>query len=117
MDKLDSDRRFDSREDFILSTVLAGCEILMEPNKFPYDCPAGIHHWTLWSRTPLDEERIENLVENHIQTNLPHCIAWGYDDNSGAKSFEIEHVHVYFQLPDSSCEPKAAGKAVNLTSS
>merc|ERR1711966_616068 len=65
MDKLDSDRRFDSREDFILSTVLAGCETLMEPNKFPYDCPVGIHHWTLWSRIPLDEERIEFLVENH----------------------------------------------------
>merc|ERR1712159_295238 len=98
MDELDDDPRWDSREDFTLSTVLAGKEHHIEENMFPYNCPDKIEHWTLWSRKDLTESQIENLVESWLVHNLPHCVAWGFDDNEGSRSFEVFHVHVYFQM-------------------
>lgn len=115
--KLDDDSRFDSREDLILSTILAGKEFFLEPNKFPYDTPQGIEHWTLWSRSYLSEERIEALVEDalvfHPVLSQMQITSWGFDDNAGARSFDIEHVHVYFQtLRD---EDRSGAKVVELS--
>lgn len=98
MDDLDDDPRYSSREDFILATVLAGKEYHIEPNMFPYSCPPGIEHFTLWSRRDLTESQVEDLVESWLVQNMPHCCAWGYDSNDGARSFDVFHVHVYFQL-------------------
>merc|ERR1712188_182822 len=97
MDRPDDDTRFDNREDYILATVLAGRQFCLEPNKFPYDCPRGVQHWTLWSREELTEQAIEEYVEDWLLSNLPNCVAWGYDDNGGSRSFDVEHVHCYFQ--------------------
>eukprot|EP00656_Telonema_subtile_P008750 TRINITY_DN1408_c0_g1_i1.p1 TRINITY_DN1408_c0_g1~~TRINITY_DN1408_c0_g1_i1.p1 ORF type:complete len:213 (-),score=24.45 TRINITY_DN1408_c0_g1_i1:584-1222(-) len=95
---LDENPQFESREDFILATILAGKEFHLEPNMFPYDCPPGIEHWTLWSREYLSHDVIDDIVEEWLETNLPTCVAWEYEDNGGSRSFDIEHVHVYFQL-------------------
>eukprot|EP00657_Telonema_sp_P-1_P006896 TRINITY_DN26385_c0_g1_i1.p1 TRINITY_DN26385_c0_g1~~TRINITY_DN26385_c0_g1_i1.p1 ORF type:complete len:182 (+),score=2.17 TRINITY_DN26385_c0_g1_i1:176-721(+) len=96
---LDENPEFESREDYILATILAGKQIHFEPNMFPYDCPPGIEHWTLWSRETLTTSAIEDLVENWLLTNLPGCVAWEFDDND-SRSFDIEHVHIYFKIGD-----------------
>eukprot|EP00658_Telonema_sp_P-2_P019290 TRINITY_DN175_c0_g1_i3.p1 TRINITY_DN175_c0_g1~~TRINITY_DN175_c0_g1_i3.p1 ORF type:complete len:174 (+),score=25.40 TRINITY_DN175_c0_g1_i3:137-658(+) len=78
---LDRSTKYESREDYILATILAGKQHHIEPNLFPYQCPSGIEHWTLWSRSELTEERVENFVESWIAENMPACVAWEYDDN------------------------------------
>ncbi|KAF0699847.1 Aste57867_9623 [Aphanomyces stellatus] len=88
-----------SREDHIFGTTLLGRTSYMEPNMFPYETPAGIEHWTLWSRLDLNHYDVQDYVEKWIDTNAPHIRAWNYDDNP-ERSINIFHVHVYLQVDD-----------------
>ena len=50
---------------------------------FPYDTPAGVTHWTLWSRKWLQEEEVEAFVDGWLAENLPKTLEWNHDDNMG----------------------------------
>lgn len=74
---------------------------MLEPNMFPYNTPSGIEHWTLWSKTDLTLQELEDYVVEWIQANKPEVVKWNYDENYGERSIDIYHKHVYFQnLPD-----------------
>lgn len=85
-----------SREDHIFQTTLLDTTTILEPNMFPYDTPAGIEHWTLWSRDDLTENQVENFVEDWILNERPDVVEWNYDDNAD-RSIDIYHIHVYFK--------------------
>lgn len=50
------DRLMPSRERLIMLTTLWKRDVAMEPNMFPYKCPDGIEHWTLWSVRDMSHE-------------------------------------------------------------
>jgi len=98
MDFLDAN--FRSREQVILSSVLDDLAnpIVLEPNMFPYDTPAGVTHWTLWSRKWLQEEEVEAFVDGWLAENLPEALEWNHDDNmADGLSINLFHVHVYIR--------------------
>lgn len=81
----------------ILSTILWDRDINLEPNMFPYDTPKGIEHYTLWCVYEMTHSEICRYVENWLSVHMPHVRRWNYDDNSGERSFQIFHVHVYIE--------------------
>lgn len=87
------------RERFALEEVLGNCEINLEPNRYPYQMPPGIEHWTIWRRTRMAHEELCEYVESWLdaQKKWHNVISWNYDDNLGKKTINIWHVHVYFQ--------------------
>ena len=96
------DKHFANREQVILNSVLREfCEpIVLEPNMFPYDTPAGVSHWTLWSRKWLKEQEVIEFVESWLTSNLPEAIEWNHDDNmADGLSINLFHVHVYVRCP------------------
>jgi hypothetical protein len=98
MDFLDAN--FRSREQVILSSVLDDLAnpIVLEPNMFPYDTPAAVTHWTLWSRKWLQEEEVEAFVDGWLAENLPEALEWNHDDNmADGLSINLFHVHVYIR--------------------
>eukprot|EP00961_Rhodomonas_salina_P048922 656735-Rhodomonas_salina.1 len=98
MDYLDT--CFKSREEVILSTVLDQDSIVLEPNMFPYDCPPGVTHWTLWSKDWLTEDGITAFVNNWLSENMSGAIEWNHDDNmSDGLSINLFHIHVYIRCP------------------
>ena len=100
MDYLDT--HFRSREEVILDSVLddPSKPIVMEPNMFPYDTPAGVTHWTLWSRKWLQEEEVEAFVDGWLAENLPEALEWNHDDNmADGLSINLFHLHVYVRCP------------------
>jgi len=98
MDYLDT--CFDSREEVILATVLNRESVVLEPNMFPYDCPPGVTHWTLWSKTWLNEDGITQFVNTWLSNNLPSALEWNHDDNmSDGLSINLFHIHVYIRSP------------------
>ena len=90
-----------SREDWIFSTSLLGVHIAIEPNLFPYETPAGVTHYTLWSRTYLLDSEIEIFVERWLDDHRPNVEAWAWDPSnlSEGMSIDIFHVHVFFWEP------------------
>ena len=92
------DATFKSREKLVLNTVLNDSSIILEPNMFPYDTPAGVSHWTLWSRNWLKDEEIEDFLQGWIRRNMPEVVEWNFDDNmSDGLSINLFHVHVYMR--------------------
>jgi hypothetical protein len=96
------------RERFALEEVLGSRDINLEPNRYPYQTPPGIEHWTIWRRTPMSHDELCEYVEAWLdaQEKWHNVIAWNYDDNLGKKTINIWHVHVYFEGKD--------GKSPNL---
>ena len=96
------DMHFRSREQVILSSVLddSSRPVVLEPNMFPYDTPAGVSHWTLWSRQWLEEEEVESFVDGWLGENMPDAIEWGHDDNmADGLSINLFHLHIYIRCP------------------
>mmetsp|Transcript_19574 Transcript_19574/g.31322 ORF Transcript_19574/g.31322 Transcript_19574/m.31322 type:complete len:529 (-) Transcript_19574:218-1804(-) len=93
------DRTFKgNREQFVSEHVLGSRNVLLERNRFPYQLPPGIEHWTIWNRIPMDHEELCNYVEGWLDAREPHnVVSWNYDDNLGRKTIDVWHVHVYFQ--------------------
>jgi hypothetical protein len=99
MDWLDATQP--NRESLILNTVLSDCETALEPNMFPYDCPDGISHWTLWSKEWLTDEAVDQFMQSWMKENLPKAVEWQVDDNmSEGLSIQLFHVHVYIRCGD-----------------
>jgi len=96
------DKHFANREQVILNSVLReSCQpIVLEPNMFPYDTPAGVTHWTLWSRKWLKVQEVNEFVESWLTSNLPEAIEWNHDDNmADGLSINLFHLHVYVRCP------------------
>lgn len=100
MDYLDT--HFKNREQVILNSVLSDISqpIVLEPNMFPYDTPFGVTHWTLWSRTCLPEQEVDEFVTGWLGVNLPEASEWNHDDNmADGLSINLFHLHVYVRCP------------------
>jgi hypothetical protein len=90
-----------NRERFVLENVLCGRDVLLEPNRFPYQLPPGITHWTIWSRKSYSHEELCEYINGWLNARKPHnVIGWNYDDNRGNRTIDIWHVHIYFQGSD-----------------
>lgn len=100
--KLDHMDRVDnvcsSREELVLLTTLWRDDIVLEPNMFPYDCPYGVEHYTLWSVYDLSHREIQRYVDGWLSRHYPEVRRWQYDDNSGERSIELFHVHVFIEM-------------------
>eukprot|EP01036_Dinobryon_divergens_P027643 gene27643-36452_t len=103
MDRLDS--FCSSRERLVMLTSLWRDDVVLEPNMFPYATPAGIEHYTLWSVQDLSHEEIQYFVDKWLRKHHPQVRRWQYDDNSGERSFEIFHVHVFIEMDPYSFSP------------
>ena len=90
-----------SREEWILNTTLLDAHVAIEPNLFPYETPAGVKHYTLWSRTYLYDDEVESWVEEWLDANRPNVRAWAWDPSnlSEGMSIDLYHVHVFFWEP------------------
>jgi len=96
------DRTFGgNRERYVMDHVLCGREILLEPNRYPYQLPPDLEHWTIWSTRTLSHEDLYEYMEGWLDAREPHNVKWwNYDDNIGRKTIDIWHVHIYFQGKD-----------------
>jgi len=88
------DEHYPNREARILATTLANATTVLEPNPFPYNCPRGVSHHTLWSIQDMSEVEIENYVVEWIGRHMPEATQWNYDKNE-SRSIDLFHVHVY----------------------
>ncbi|OLP97092.1 hypothetical protein AK812_SmicGene20617 [Symbiodinium microadriaticum] len=89
------------REKYVLEEVLAGREILLERNMFPYALPPGMEHWTIWARSTMEHDALCVYIEGWLNARQPHNVtAWNYDDNRQMRTIDVWHVHVYFQGAD-----------------
>eukprot|EP00746_Dinoflagellata_sp_MGD_P002804 gnl/MRDRNA2_/MRDRNA2_105480_c0_seq1.p1 gnl/MRDRNA2_/MRDRNA2_105480_c0~~gnl/MRDRNA2_/MRDRNA2_105480_c0_seq1.p1 ORF type:complete len:496 (-),score=48.02 gnl/MRDRNA2_/MRDRNA2_105480_c0_seq1:4-1392(-) len=85
------------RERYVLERVLRGKDIVMEPNRFPYHMPPDCEHWTIWAHNEMSHDRIVDFIEDWIKERWPdEYVTWNYDDNLGAKTISIWHIHIYF---------------------
>lgn len=90
-----------NREKFVLERVLRRRDVYLEPNKYPYQLPPGIEHWTIWSRTSFGHKDLCEYIEAMLDAGKPHnVVAWNYDDNRGRRTISVWHVHIYFQGAD-----------------
>jgi hypothetical protein len=87
----------DDREYFILQTTLWNRFHTLERNMFPYDTPDGVEHWTLWCREEMTHKEVCDYVSRWLRKHMPHVRRWNYDDNSGDRSIDLFHVHVYIE--------------------
>jgi len=86
------------RESYISEHVLGIRDVLIELNRYPYQLPAGVEHWTIWSRRSMEHKELCEYVEAWLDAREPHgVISWNYDDNRGRRTIDIWHVHLYFQ--------------------
>eukprot|EP01041_Mallomonas_annulata_P008800 gene8800-18207_t len=114
MDRID--RLCASREKLVLETTLWYEDTVLEPNMFPYNTPLGIEHYTLWSIFDLTNNEISNFVENWLEKNMPQVRRWEYDDNSGDRSIELFHVHVFIETDPFSFQPTDSSKSPGFIS-
>ncbi|CAJ1415995.1 unnamed protein product [Effrenium voratum] len=90
-----------NREKYVLEEVLAGREVLLERNMFPYMLPPGMEHWTIWARTAMEHAQLCDYIKAWLDARKPHnVIAWNYDDNRQMRTIDIWHVHIYFRGAD-----------------
>jgi len=89
------------RERYVLERVLKRRSVYLEPNRFPYELPPGMEHWTIWARREYDHDELYRYVEAWLDARKPHnVVAWNYDDNRGRRTISVWHVHIYFQGAD-----------------
>lgn len=96
------DRKYrGNRERFVEERVLRRRDVYLEPNRFPYQLPPGIEHWTIWSRRTFRHKELCEYIESWLDARKPHnVVAWNYDDNRGRRTIAIWHVHIYFEGAD-----------------
>jgi len=95
----------ESREDLVLRTTLWNRSTALEPNMFPYKTPKGIEHYTLWSTRDMSHNEIVRYVDGWLRKRFPQVRRWQYDDNSGERSIELFHVHVFIEMDPYSFKP------------
>jgi hypothetical protein len=69
-------------------------ELFLEPNIFPYHLRKGLRHFVLWSETPVDSDKILNIVSG--QTGAKHVLWWvNHSDNRSV--LDLWHAQVIFK--------------------
>lgn len=93
------DRQYNgNRERFVLENVLGRRDVLLEPNRYPYQLPPDVEHWTIWNRRSMRHEELCEYLEGWLDAREPHNVrSWNYDDNRGRRTIDIWHVHIYFR--------------------
>lgn len=90
-----------NRERYVMEHVLRRRETYLEPNRFPYQLPPDISHWTIWSRKDFNHDQLCEYIKAWLDARKPHnVVAWNYDDNWGRRTIAVWHVHIYFQGAD-----------------
>jgi hypothetical protein len=93
-------------EEHIERTVLKDAGTVLEANMFPYACPPGVTHRTLWSRAPMDGDAIVEWVCAHLRENFPGVTAWNFDLNEN-NSVDVPHYHVFtYEAPTTQTKTK-----------
>ena len=110
--KLDELGGYYGVEDHIEKTVFQNdpeIEVVLEENMFPYDCPPGVSHWTLWSREEMKGEEIQEWVHEYLMKHRRDVVEWNYDMNDNC-SVDVPHYHVFLRVEDCEYEMKARSK-------
>ena len=110
--KLDELGGYYGVEDHIEKTVFGndpGVNVVLEENMFPYDCPPGVSHWTLWSREDMKGEEIQEWVSEYLRKHRKDVVEWNYDMNDNC-SVDVPHYHVFLRVEDEEYEMKARSK-------
>ena len=110
--KLDEMGGYYGVEDHIEKTVFGNdpeVNVVLEENMFPYDCPPGVSHWTLWSREDMKGEEIQEWVSEYLTKHRKDVVEWNYDMNDNC-SVDVPHYHVFLRVEDKEYEMKARSK-------
>ena len=110
--KLDELGGYYGVEDHIAKTVFGNdpeVNVVLEENMFPYDCPPGVSHWTLWSREDMKGEEIQEWVSEYLRKHKKDVVEWNYDMNDNC-SVDVPHYHVFLRVEDEEYEMKARSK-------
>ena len=110
--KLDELGGYYGVEDHIEKTVFGNdpeVNVVLEENMFPYDCPPGVSHWTLWSREDMKGEEIQEWVSEYLRKHRKDVVEWNYDMNDNC-SVDVPHYHVFLRVEDEEYEMKARSK-------
>ena len=110
--KLDERGGYYGVEDHIEKTVFQNdpnVKVILEENMFPYECPPGVSHWTLWSREDMTGEEIQNWVHEYLMKHRKDVVEWNYDMNDNC-SVDVPHYHVFLRVEDVGYEMKARSK-------
>lgn len=110
--KLDELGGYYGVEDHIEKTVFGNdpeVNVVLEENMFPYDCPPGVSHWTLWSREDMKGEEIQEWVSEYLRKHRKDVVEWNYDMNDNC-SVDVPHYHVFLRVEDKEYEMKARSK-------
>ena len=110
--KLDELGGYYGVEDHIEKTVFGNdpeVNVVLEENMFPYDCPPGVSHWTLWSREDMKGEEIQEWVSEYLTKHRKDVVEWNYDMNDNC-SVDVPHYHVFLRVEDEEYEMKARSK-------
>ena len=81
-------------------------DVKLEANMFPYECPPGVTHWTLWSRHEMSPRQICAWTKTWLRENKPGVTKWNFDMNDN-NSVDVPHYHVFLYEPPAI---SAAGK-------
>ena len=110
--KLDERGGYYGVEDHIEKTVFQNdpnVKVILEENMFPYECPPGVSHWTLWSREDMTGEEIQNWVHEYLMKHRKDVVEWNYDMNDNC-SVDVPHYHVFLRVEDVGYDMKARSK-------
>ena len=79
-------------------------DVALEPNMFPYECPPGVTHWTLWSREEMSPAQICAWTKTWLRENAPGVTKWNFDMNDN-NSVDVPHYHVFLFEPPGESAP------------
>ena len=98
IERLDDEGGYYGVEEHIERTVLKNADVAIEVNMFPYDCPRGVTHHTLWSRKTMTGAEIVEWTCGWLRKNKPRCVRWNFDLNEN-HSVDVPHYHVFTYEP------------------
>ena len=83
---------------------------------FPYETPKGIEHWTLWSKRALSHAGVTAVVHQWCREHErgKHLVRWSWEENA-RQSFDIPHVHVFFDFSDTAAKAPARRRRWDVT--
>jgi hypothetical protein len=88
--------------------------VALEPNMFPYECPPGVTHWTLWSRSEMSPSDIVRWTKTWLRTHKPNVAKWNFDMNDN-NSVDVPHYHVFLFEPPRGSHRRDADKADDVS--
>ena len=89
-------------------------DVALEPNMFPYECPPGVTHWTLWSRRELSPAQIVRWTKTWLRAHKPNVTKWNFDMNDN-NSVDVPHYHVFLFEPPRGSRRRDADKADDVS--